>query len=70
MCAMEIIVRPVDTHVQGTHSFLQGFRPARPTKKIVTEDDVLAYALFLEKRGLEDEAEELLERYLKGYRNF
>lgn len=37
-----------------------------PRRK-VTETDVLAFAMFLEKRGLEDEALELLDQYLDGY---
>lgn len=70
MCAMEIIVRPADTHVQGTHSFLQGFRPATPRRKLEREEHVLAYALWLSNQGRADEADDVLDRYSKGYRNF
>ncbi len=43
-----------------------GFHKIHAPHRKVTEADVLAFAMFLEKRGLEDEALELLEEYLSG----
>lgn len=44
-----------------------GFHKIHARHRKVTEADVLAFASFLEKRGLEDEALELLEEYLSGH---
>lgn len=45
----------------------EGFRRLHH-RRHVTDDDVQAFALLLEKRGLKDQAEELLERYIAGYK--
>ncbi|MSR70722.1 hypothetical protein EXS62_01645 [Candidatus Kaiserbacteria bacterium] len=46
----------------------EGLRRIHLPHRKVTEDDVMAFAVYLEKHGLQDKAEELLERYLAGYR--
>lgn len=43
-----------------------GLHRLHAPRRKVTEADVLAFATFLEKRGLEDEALELLDQYLQG----
>jgi len=46
------------------HSFVEGVRVARP-KLRETEADALAHALWLEKHGASERAEEYLEEYLR-----
>lgn len=48
-------------HVIGVYSWTEGFKPLSPPVRKDTEDDVLARALWLERRGFSDEAEEYLE---------
>ncbi len=48
-------------------SFGQGYTSLpKPINRIVTQDDILAYALYLEHTGKLDEADDLLESYLAG----
>lgn len=59
-----------DGKVIGIASWTEGFIPGCKPRKALTENDVLAFAVFLERRGLQDQADELLERYLQGYRMY
>jgi hypothetical protein len=72
MCAVNAVARNTAVvmnaggQVVGMLSW-EGFRRSRPHRK-VTDDDVMAFVLLLSRRGLVDQAEELLERYLAGYK--
>lgn len=55
-------------HICGVHDWTEGFTALKCRRKEPTEDDVLAFALWLENRGLEEAVEDILERYLAGYR--
>jgi hypothetical protein len=67
MCETTLVVT-ADGHVHGVHSWTVGFRPLKCRRKAVTEDVVLAIAVQLERRGLHDEAEFLLDRFCAGFR--
>ena len=54
--------------IVGVHSWTEGFRALKCPKKALTEDDVLAVALWLEKRGMQDEALALIERFVEYHR--
>lgn len=62
------LVATADGHVRGVLSWTEGFKPLICPRKPVTEDAILALAVRLERRGLHDEAETLLDRYLAGFR--
>jgi len=55
-------------HVRGVRDWTEGFKPLKCPRKSVTEDVVLAVAVRLESRGLHDEAELLLDRFIAGFR--
>lgn len=52
-----------DTVIVGTHSFTDGFKVSQKTPAIRTEDDALAWALWLQKHRSADEADASLEHY-------
>jgi len=66
MC--EAIIVTTGGHVRGVLSWTEGFKPLKCRRQAVTEDVILEYAVRLERRGLHDEAAELLERFLAGLR--
>lgn len=52
-----------------THSFIHGLKPISPScRKHVTEDDILAHALWLERNGKGEDAEEVLDAYVVSLR--
>ena len=54
-------------HVLGVLDPLEGFRPAvAPRRQSLGEDDVLAQALWLERRGDSDGGLTLIENFLDG----
>ena len=60
------LVATADGHVCGVHSWTEGFTALKcPTRKVRTEDDVLAVALWLEKHGRQDEALAYLEHFIE-----
>lgn len=67
MCDTAIVVT-ADGHVRGVLTWTEGFKPLKCPRKAVTEDSVLAMAVCLERRGLRDEAETLLDRFCAGLR--
>ncbi len=54
-----LVARP---HFVGVFSFTTGFT-ASPPKRPKTEDEILLYALYLEKKGCVEEALAFLERH-------
>jgi hypothetical protein len=62
------VISTADGHIHGVHDWTEGYKPLKCPRKVVGEDDVLAYAVWLERRGFGDVAEEILERYIAGYR--
>ncbi len=60
------VVMQADGKVAGVLSW-DGFHRAMPAPKKMSEDQILARALYLEKHGFREEADELLELYLAGY---
>jgi hypothetical protein len=67
MCETTIVVT-ADGRVCGVHSWTGGFVPLKCPRKPVTQDTVLEFAVHLERRGLRDEADFLLSRFLAGYK--
>ncbi len=61
MPQMQLVLSPLGVVL---YSFVDGTRVARP-KLRETEADVLAHALWLEKHGASERAEEYLEEYLR-----
>jgi len=57
-----------DGHVVGVQSWTEGFKTLKCPRKALTEERVLAMALWLEKRGCGEAAEELLDRFCAGFR--
>ncbi len=49
--------------VVGAFSFTTGFVPRKCTTSRMSEKDVLARALWLERHGRQDEAENLIDRW-------
>ncbi len=58
----------IDGRVIGTHDFVRGFVALKCPRRSVSDDDILAFALYMEKSGYPDEALAFLERSLDGYR--
>ncbi|MBM3260785.1 hypothetical protein FJY93_00005 [Candidatus Kaiserbacteria bacterium] len=67
MCAFNVVLS-ADGRICGVHDWTEGPKPLTPPRKIVTQDDVLARAVWLDRRGQSDEADELLDRYITGLR--
>ncbi|MBI2030813.1 hypothetical protein HYT05_04285 [Candidatus Kaiserbacteria bacterium] len=67
MCAFNVVLS-ADGRVCGVHDWTEGAKPLTPPHKPATEDDILARAVWLDRRGQNDEAEALLDRYLAGRR--
>ncbi len=67
MCNTTIVVT-ADGHVRGVQDWTEGFKPLKCPRKPVTEEAVLEIAVRLERRGLHDEAEFLLDRFIAGFR--
>ena len=55
-------------HVRGVRDWTEGFKPLKCPRKPATEEIVLEIAVRLERRGLHDEAELLLDRFIAGFR--
>ena len=53
--------------VVGAFSFTTGFVPRKCTTSRMSENDVLARALWLERHGRHDEAEMLISRWSTSY---
>jgi hypothetical protein len=51
--------------VLGIHTWTDGYVPIQCPKKAQTEADVLATALWLEKRGMQEEALAYIERFFE-----
>ncbi len=51
-----------------THDLVHGLREAMPSSKLVSERDVLAKAIWLERNGFDEKAEELLEWFINHNR--
>ncbi len=64
MCEV-IVVTTADGHIRGTHDWVKGFKPLVCPHRSSSENDVLARALYLERHGLPEEANDLLEKYLR-----
>jgi hypothetical protein len=47
------------------YSWTTGIVPVKIPKRVMTDDDVLAYALYLSRRGKSEEAEAFLNEYCK-----
>lgn len=63
---MAIVGRLTDGRIL-INDFIGGGRIVRPRRpRRMTEEDVLAYALWLTNRGRGEEADEFLEDYLQG----
>lgn len=58
------IVATAAGRVCGVHSWTEGFKPLKCPRKVATEDDILAVALWLEKHGKPEEALAYLELHL------
>jgi hypothetical protein len=67
MCETTIVV-DADGHICGVRSWTMGFKTLKCPRKAVTEDQILVIAVQLERRGLHDEADLLLDRFLSGFR--
>jgi hypothetical protein len=67
MCETTIMV-DAGGHIRGVRSWTMGFKALKCPHKAASEDAVLEFAVRLERRGLHDEAESLLDRYLSGFR--
>lgn len=61
---MDIII--ARGRVLGVVSFTTGFIPCRVTPKRLSESDVLARALWLERHEQPEEADRLLDQWCKG----
>ena len=46
-----------------TYSWTTGVTEVMVPERIMTDDDALAYAMYLTRRGQADEAEEFLDQY-------
>lgn len=66
MCEVTVVTT-ADGHVRGTHDWVEGFKPLACPRRPLGENDVLARALYLERHGLPEEANELLEEYLRQH---
>jgi hypothetical protein len=55
----------VSGRVVGVYSWTEGFRPLQCPRKALTEEDVLAIALRLEKRGMQEEALAFIECFFE-----
>ncbi len=62
------IIFTAEGHVCGVRDWTAGFKALKRPYKPATEDVVLAVAVRLERRGLHDEAELLLDRFIAGFR--
>ena len=62
------IVATANGHVRGVLSWTEGYKPLRCPRKPVTVDYVLELAVRLERRGLHDQADYLLDRFISGFR--
>lgn len=67
MCETTIIV-DADGHIRGVRSWTKGFKALKCPRKVATEEQILVLAIRLERRGLHDEAEFLLDRFCSGFR--
>lgn len=47
------------------YSWTTGVVEVKPPKRVMTDDDALAYAMFLNRRGMPEEAEAFLDDYCK-----
>ena len=61
---MQIVM--IQGAVVGIVSFTTGFVPRQCTARRMSEDDVQAQALWLERHGRNDDAEMLIERWCQG----
>lgn len=67
MCQTTVVVT-ANGRVRGVYSWTDGFKPVTQPRKAVTQDTVLEYAVRLERRGLRDEADFLLDQFIAGCR--
>jgi len=59
------VVATENGRVLGVHTWTEGFKPLKcPRKRVMTEDDILAVALWFEKHGQEDAALAFLELHV------
>ncbi len=48
-----------------TYSWTTGVKPAKTPKRVMTDSDALAHALYLARQGRSEEAESFLNEYCK-----
>ncbi len=67
MCNVEIVTSSTG-RVKGVYTWTNGFKTKAAPTKPMTQEDALAYALFLCNHGFVDEADEFIDEFIAGKR--